>query len=59
MQSSRDIKKCLDKLLDNNDTVFIVPHNRPDMDAIGASIGMSLICNKKGKENYIVINYLF
>ncbi len=56
MQSSRDIKKCLDKLLDNNDTVFIVPHNRPDMDAIGASIGMSLICNKKGKRNYIVID---
>lgn len=56
MQSSRDIKECLDKLLENNDKVFIVPHNRPDMDALGAAIGMSLICDKKGKENYIVIN---
>lgn len=56
MQNSRDIKECLDKLLDNNDIVFIVPHNRPDMDALGAAIGMSLICNKKGKKNYIVID---
>lgn len=56
MQSSRDIKTCLDNLLASNDKVFIVPHNRPDMDALGAAIGMSLICNKKGKENYIVID---
>lgn len=56
MQSSRDIKECLDKLLENSDRVFIVPHNRPDMDALGAAIGMSLICDKKGIENYIVIN---
>ena len=56
MQSSRDIKDCLDKLLENNDVAFIVPHNRPDMDALGAAIGMSLICEKKGKKSYIVIN---
>ncbi len=56
MQNSRDIQECLDRLLDKNEKVFIVPHNNPDMDALGASMGMSLICNKKGKENYIVIN---
>lgn len=56
MQSSRDIKECLDNLLEKNDKVFIVPHNRPDMDALGASIGMSLICEKRGKKSYIVIN---
>ena len=56
MQNSKDIKACLDKLLSKNDRVFIVPHNRPDMDALGAAIGMSLICNKKGKDNYIVID---
>ncbi len=56
MQNSRDIQECLDRLLDKNGKVFIVPHNNPDMDALGASMGMSLICNKKGKENYIVIN---
>jgi len=56
MQNSRDIKECLDDLLDRNDKVFIVPHNNPDMDALGAAIGMSLICDKKRKENYIVID---
>lgn len=56
MQNSRDIQECLDRLLDKNEKVFIVPHNNPDMDALGASMGMSLICNKKGKENYIVID---
>ncbi len=56
MQSSRDIKDCLDRLLESDDTVFIVPHNRPDMDALGAAVGMSLICEKKGKKSYIVIN---
>ena len=56
MQSSRDIRDTLDKLLEKNENVFIVPHNRPDMDALGAAIGMSLICEKKGKQSYIVIN---
>ncbi len=56
MQDSKNIKQCLDMLLNENDTVFIVPHNRPDFDAIGASIGMSLICKKNKKKNYIVID---
>ena len=56
MQNSKCIKECLDKLLSNNDTVFIVPHNRPDFDALGASIGMSLICKKNKKKSYIVID---
>lgn len=56
MQDSRSIKETLDKLLTNNDRVFIVPHNRPDMDALGASIGMSLICKKNKKMSFIVID---
>ena len=56
MQDSRIVKDCLDRLLNENDTVFIVPHNRPDMDAIGASIGMSLICKKNKKKSYIVVD---
>ena len=56
MQSSSEIKACLDRLLERNALVFIFPHNRPDMDALGSSIGMSLICNKKGIKNYIVID---
>ena len=56
MQEKKSIKETLDTLLSVNDRVFIVPHNRPDMDAIGASIGMSLICRKNKKRNYIVID---
>ena len=53
------IKSTFDRLLDNNDTVFIVPHNRPDFDALGAAIGVSLICSKNNKKSYIVINESF
>ena len=56
MQDSNVIKENLDKLFSQNDTVFIVPHIRPDMDAIGASIGMGLICKKNKKKCYIVID---
>ena len=56
MQDSKAIKECLDKLLSANDRVFIVPHNRPDMDAIGASIGMALICKKNKKRCFIVVD---
>ena len=56
MQDSKNIKQTLDMLLSENDTVFIVPHNRPDFDAIGAAMGMSLICKKNKKRNYIVID---
>ena len=56
MQDSRYTKECLDKLLSENDRVFIVPHNRPDMDAIGAAIGMSLICKKNKKKSFIVVD---
>ncbi|MBR4178565.1 MAG: DHH family phosphoesterase [Bacilli bacterium] len=56
MLNSENIKSCLDKLLSENDRVFIVPHNRPDMDALGASIGMALICKKNKKRYFIVID---
>ena len=56
MLDSRNIKETLDKLLSKNDRVFIVPHNRPDMDALGAAIGMSLICKKNKKRSFIVID---
>lgn len=56
MQKSLAIKDNLDNILNQNDTVFIVPHNRPDMDAIGSAIGMGLICKKNKKKCYIVID---
>ena len=56
MLDSRSIKESLDKLLNESDTIFIVPHNRPDMDALGSAIGMALICKKYRKKYYIVID---
>ena len=49
-------KESLDKLFEENDRVFIVQHKEPDMDAIGAAIGMSLILKKKKKKSYIVVD---
>ena len=43
-------------LMVESDAVFIVPHNRPDYDALGACVGMSLIAGKHKRKNYIVIN---
>ena len=42
------IKDALDVALLNNDTVFIVPHHspEPDFDALGAALGIGLICKK-------------
>ena len=56
MQKSKCIKGVLDRLLEVDDCVFIVPHIRPDFDALGASIGMALICKKNNKKCYIVID---
>lgn len=56
MQKSKCIKGVLDRLLEVDDSVFIVPHIRPDFDALGASIGMALICKKNNKKCYIVID---
>ena len=56
MVPGRTIKEVLDKVFEENDTVFLVSHDRPDMDAIGACIGMNTISNKRHKKTYIVIN---
>ena len=55
-QNAEIIKKCLDERFSECDTVFIVPHNDPDVDAIGAAMGMALICKKNKKNAYIIIN---
>ena len=56
MQNSKQIKACLDVLLTKCDSVFIIPHIYPDYDAIGACIGMDLICKKMNITPYTVIN---
>ena len=56
MENTGELKLTLDNLMVESDAVFIVPHNRPDYDALGACVGMSLIAGKHKKKNYIVIN---
>lgn len=54
-----NLKDTLTRLLNSNDTVFIISHDRPDFDALGASIGMAFICEKMKKKPYIIINEEF
>lgn len=56
MQRSRIIKASLNRLFMKHDSVFIVAHKNLDMDALGASMGMALICKKKSKKYYIIID---
>lgn len=54
-----NLKDTLTRLLNSNDTVFIISHDRPDFDALGASIGMAFICEKMKKKPYIIISEEF
>lgn len=51
-----NLKETLTRLLNSNDTVFIISHDRPDFDALGASIGMAFICEKMKRKPYIIVN---
>lgn len=52
--TSAAIKETIDKLTDGKDNIFIVGHNRLDLDALVSCLGFSLICNKKNIKSYIV-----
>lgn len=58
MTQTRKIKNTLDKVFLNNDTIFLVPHYvpHPDFDALGALLGIALICKKNKKDVYIIID---
>lgn len=58
MTQTNLIKDVLDKTLLNNDTVFIVPHHVPkaDFDALGAAMGIAILCKKYNKDCYIIID---
>ncbi|WP_125580374.1 DHH family phosphoesterase [Lacticaseibacillus suibinensis] len=53
---ARMISGALQELFKQTDKVFVVGHNRPDMDAIGAALGIRRIAQMNGKECYVVIN---
>jgi Predicted signaling protein consisting of a modified GGDEF domain and a DHH domain len=45
----------LTDLLSKYNKIIIMSHHDPDLDAIGSSMGLSVILNSMGKENYIFL----
>ena len=54
---ARVISHALRDLIKDSDQVFIMGHKMPDMDAIGASIGVRKMARMNQVEGHIIINY--
>ncbi len=53
---SRVTANSLMELIGQSSQVFIMGHKNADLDAVGAAMGISCMCRKKGKRAYIVID---
>ena len=53
---ARVISHALKELINDSDKVIVMGHRFPDMDAIGASIGIAKVAELNQKEAYIVLN---
>ena len=53
---SRVTASALMELIGQSSQVFIMGHKNADLDAVGAAMGISCMCRKKGKKAYIVID---
>ncbi|MFE8704094.1 DHH family phosphoesterase [Cytobacillus sp. FJAT-54145] len=54
---ARVISHALKELISESDKVIIMGHKYPDMDAIGASIGIQKVAQMNEREGYIVVNF--
>ena len=54
---ARVISHALRDLIQESDRVFIMGHKNPDMDSIGAAIGVSKMAVMNNREGYIVLNF--
>lgn len=54
---ARVISHALSDLIRGSDKVFVMGHKMPDMDAIGASIGVRKMARMNGVEGYVVVNF--
>ncbi|CAM4006286.1 DHH family phosphoesterase [Cohnella lubricantis] len=52
---ARVISHALRDLIKESDNIVIMGHKMPDMDAIGAAIGVVKAANQFGKESYVVL----
>ncbi len=53
---SRVTANSLMELIGQSSQVFIMGHSNADMDAVGAAMGISCMCRKKGKKAHIVLD---
>ena len=53
---SRVTANSLMELIGQSSQVFIMGHKNADLDAVGAAMGISCMCRKKGKKAYIVLD---
>ena len=53
---SRVTSNTLMELIGQSSMVFIMGHKNADLDAVGAAMGISCLCRKKGKKAYIVLD---
>ena len=53
---SRVTANSLMELIGQSSQVFIMGHRNADMDSIGAAMGISCMCRKKGKKAFIVLD---
>ncbi|WP_407372138.1 DHH family phosphoesterase [Carnobacterium sp.] len=53
---SRMISQALQELMKQSDQIFIMGHKYPDLDAIGASLGIRRIAEMNNKEAWVIVN---
>ncbi|MCX2455848.1 DHH family phosphoesterase [Lacticaseibacillus nasuensis] len=53
---ARMISQAMQELFKQTDKIFVVGHKRPDMDAVGAALGIRRIAQMNGKDCYVVID---
>ena len=56
IKNIKELKDALEEKINTCSKVFITPHIGPDCDAIGSAIALNIICNKLGKEAFIIID---
>ena len=56
LEDLKDLKVTLERKLKNCSNVFIVGHNGPDFDSLGAAIGLCAISRNFYKKSYIIID---
>lgn len=54
---ARVISHALKELISESDKVIIMGHKRPDMDAIGAAIGIQKVAQMNQREGYIIVDF--